>query len=152
MAEINLGLLYRNLKEGIMGLGRILVVDDEAHIRTTVKMALTKAGYDVVEAEDGEKGIQVIKSDDNPLMVDMILCDMQMPKIDGAGAIAHFLKQFPSVPIVVMTGHPDIQTATKLMKQGIKDYLVKPIEKEKLLAVVEDAVKQHVMFKDNFHA
>lgn len=135
-----------------MGLGRILVVDDEAHIRTTVKMALTKAGYDVVEAEDGEKAIQVIKSDDNPLMVDMILCDMQMPKIDGAGAIAHFLKQFPSVPIVVMTGHPDIQTATKLMKQGIKDYLVKPIEKEKLLAVVEDAVKQHVMFKDNFHA
>lgn len=152
MAEINLGLLYRNLKEGLMGLGRILVVDDEAHIRTTVKMALTKAGYDVVEAEDGEKAIQVIKSDDNPLMVDMILCDMQMPKIDGAGAIAHFLKQFPSVPIVVMTGHPDIQTATKLMKQGIKDYLVKPIEKEKLLAVVEDAVKQHVMFKDNFHA
>ena len=73
-----------------MGLGRILVVDDEAHIRTTVKMVLTKAGYDVVEAEDGEKGMQAIKSDDNPLMVDMILCDMQMPKIDGVGAIAHF--------------------------------------------------------------
>ncbi|HXX75667.1 MAG TPA: response regulator [Nitrospiraceae bacterium] len=135
-----------------MGLGRILVVDDEAHIRTTVKMVLTKAGYDVVEAEDGEKGIQAIRSDDNALMVDMILCDMQMPKIDGVGAIAHFRAQFPSVPVVVMTGHPDIQAATKLMKQGIKDYLVKPIEKEKLLAVVEDAVKQHVLFKDNFHA
>lgn len=135
-----------------MGLGRILVVDDEAHIRTTVKMVLTKAGYDVVEAEDGEKGIQAIKSDDNALMVDMILCDMQMPKIDGVGAIAHFRAQFPSVPVVVMTGHPDIQAATKLMKQGIKDYLVKPIEKEKLLAVVEDAVKQHVLFKDSFHA
>jgi two-component system chemotaxis response regulator CheY len=135
-----------------MGLGRILVVDDEAHIRTTVKMVLTKAGYDVVEAEDGEKGIQAIRSDDNALMVDMILCDMQMPKIDGVGAIAHFRAQFPSVPVVVMTGHPDIQAATKLMKQGIKDYLVKPIEKEKLLAVVEDAVKQHVLFKDSFHA
>ncbi len=48
-----------------MGMGRVLVVDDEAHIRTTVRMALTKAGYDVVEAEDGEKGIQAIKSDDN---------------------------------------------------------------------------------------
>jgi two-component system chemotaxis response regulator CheY len=139
-------------KEAIMGLGRVLVVDDEAHIRTTVKMALTKAGYDVVEAEDGEKGIQAIRSDDNPLMVDMILCDMQMPNIDGLGAIAHFREQFPSVPVVVMTGHPDITMATKLMKQGIKDYLIKPIEKEKLLAVVEDAVKQHVMFKGNFHA
>jgi len=140
------------LKEAIMGLGRVLVVDDEAHIRTTVKMVLTKAGYDVVEAEDGEKGIQAIKSNDNPLMVDMILCDMQMPKVDGLGAIKHFQEQFPSVPVVVMTGHPDIQTATKLMKQGVKDYLVKPIEKEKLLAVVEDAVKQHVLFNNNFHA
>ena len=135
-----------------MGLGRVLVVDDEAHIRTTVRMALTKAGYDVVEAEDGEKGIQAIKSDDNPLMVDMILCDMQMPKIDGIGAIAYFLQQFPTVPVVVMTGHPDVNAATKLMKQGVKDYLVKPIEKEKLLSVVAETVKQHVMFKDKFHA
>jgi FixJ family two-component response regulator len=51
-----------------------------------------------------------------------------------------------------MTGHPDIQAATKLMKQGIKDYLVKPIEKDKLLAVVADTVKEHVLFKDKFHA
>ena len=152
MAEIKVGHSLATFKEGIMGLGRVLVVDDEAHIRTTVKMALTKAGYDVVEAEDGEKGIQSIKSGDNPLMVDMILCDMQMPKIDGIGAINYFLQQFPSVPVVVMTGHPDISTATKLMKQGVKDYLIKPIEKEKLLAVVEDAVKHHVMFKDKFHA
>jgi two-component system, chemotaxis family, chemotaxis protein CheY len=143
---------FATFKEGVMGLGRVLVVDDEAHIRTTVRMALTKAGYDVVEAEDGEKGIQAIKSDDNPLMVDMILCDMQMPKIDGVGAISYFLQQFPSVPVVVMTGHPDVNAATKLMKQGVKDYLVKPIEKEKLLAVVAETVKQHVMFKDKFHA
>jgi two-component system chemotaxis response regulator CheY len=133
-----------------MGLGRILVVDDEAHIRTTVKMVLTKAGYDVVEAGDGQKGIEVIKSDDNPLMVDMILCDMQMPNIDGIGAIAYFLTQFPSVPIVVMTGHPDLQTATKLMKQGVMDYLVKPIEKEKLLAVAEEAVNKHLSFRNHF--
>lgn len=133
-----------------MGLGRILVVDDEAHIRTTIKMVLTKAGYDVVEAEDGEKGIHAITSDDNPLMVDMILCDMRMPKIDGVGAIAHFRAQFPSVPVVVMTGHPDVQAAAKLMKQGVADYLVKPIEKEKLLTVVEETVKKHVLFKNQF--
>ena len=131
-----------------MGQGRILVVDDEAHIRTTVKMVLTKAGYEVLEAEDGEKGIQAITSGDNPLMIDMILCDMQMPKLDGAGAIAHFQAQFPSVPVVVMTGHPDIQAATKLMKQGVKDYLVKPIEKEKLLTVVEETVQNHAGYKD----
>lgn len=150
MSEITFGSFTATVKEGAMGLGRILVVDDEAHIRTTVRMALTKAGYDVVEAEDGAKGIQSIKSGDNPLLVDMILCDMQMPNIDGIGAISFFLQQFPSVPVVVMTGHPDINTATKLMKQGVKDYLVKPIEKEKLLAVVENAVK-HNGRKDRFH-
>jgi two-component system chemotaxis response regulator CheY len=133
-----------------MGLGRILVIDDEAHIRTTVNMVLTKAGYDVVEAENGEKGIEAIRYGDNPLMVDMILCDMQMPKIDGEAAIAHFLSEFPSVPIVVMTGHPDVRAATKLMKQGVIDYLVKPIEKEKLLAVAAEAVNKHVLFRHHF--
>jgi two-component system, chemotaxis family, chemotaxis protein CheY len=135
-----------------MGLGRILVIDDEAHIRTTIKMVLTKAGYDVVEAEDGEKAIQEIKSGDNPLMLDMILCDMQMPKIDGHGAIAYFRSQFPSVPVVVMTGHPDIQAATALMKQGVADYLAKPLEKDKLLSVVQETMKKHVMFKGHFAA
>jgi DNA-binding NtrC family response regulator len=130
-----------------MGLGRILVVDDEAHIRSTVKMVLTRAGYDVVEAEDGEKGIKAITANDNAFMVDMILCDMQMPNIDGVGAIKHFRDQFPSVPVVVMTGHPDVQSATKLMKQGVMDYLVKPIEKDKLLTVVEDTVKKRIQSK-----
>jgi DNA-binding NtrC family response regulator len=130
-----------------MGLGRILVVDDEANIRSTVKMVLTRAGYDVVEAEDGEKGIKAITANDNAFMVDMILCDMQMPNIDGVGAIKHFRDQFPSVPVVVMTGHPDVQSATKLMKQGVMDYLVKPIEKDKLLTVVEDTVKKRIQSK-----
>ena len=124
----------------------VLVIDDEPQIRRFLRASLQAHDYEVVEAEDGEKGIQTLKSGDNPLMVDMILCDMQMPNVDGAGAVSHFLEQFPSVPIVVMTGHPDITAATRLMKQGVKDYLVKPIEKETLLAAVHDAVKQHVMF------
>jgi two-component system chemotaxis response regulator CheY len=51
-----------------------------------------------------------------------------------------------------MTGHPDVHAATKLMKQGVMDYLVKPIEKDKLLAVAEEAVKKHILFKDQFRA
>lgn len=131
-----------------MGQGRILVVDDEEHVRKTVRMVLTRAGYDVVEAEDGEKGIQAIKSDDNPLMVDMILCDVRMPKINGVEAITYFRSQFPSVPVVVMTGHPDVKSATAFMKQGVVDYLVKPVEKDKLVAVVQEAIKQRVLFKN----
>ena len=133
-----------------MSLGRILVVDDEADVRTSVRLILTKAGYNVVEAEDGEKAIAAIKSGDNALMVDTIICDLYMPKVNGMEAIAYFRNQFPSVPIVVMTGYPEVKNAAELFKQGVVDYLVKPVEQEKLVATVEKAVKGHVLFKDQF--
>lgn len=130
--------------------GRILVVDDEENVRKTVRLTLTKAGFDVVEAADGEKGIKAITSDDNALMVDAIFCDIHMPKINGMEAIAYFRSQFPSVPVVVITGHPDVQKATALFKQGVVDYLVKPIEAAKLVSVAQKVVKEHELFKDQF--
>jgi two-component system, chemotaxis family, chemotaxis protein CheY len=133
-----------------MGLGRILVVDDEPEVRQSVRLILTKAGYDVADAEDGEKGIAAIRSGDNPLMVDTIICDLKMPKVNGMEAIAFFRSQFPSVPVLVLTGHPDVENIGILMKQGVVDYLVKPIKAEKLTQAVEKAVKGHVLFKDQF--
>lgn len=133
-----------------MGLGRILVVDDEADLRKSLRLILTKAGYDAVEAEDGEKAIEAIRSGDNPLMVDTVICDLVMPKVNGMEAIAFFRSQFPGVPILVLTGHPNIDNASDLYKQGVVDYLVKPIVPEKLLAAVEKAVKQRELFKDQF--
>ena len=62
-----------------MGLGRVLVVDDEAVVRKSVSLILTKAGFDVIEAEDGEKAIATAKSGDNPLVLDTIICDLYMP-------------------------------------------------------------------------
>jgi two-component system, chemotaxis family, chemotaxis protein CheY len=133
-----------------MGLGRVLVVDDEADIRKSVRLTLTKAGYDVIEAEDGGKGIEAIRSGDNPLMLDTIICDLVMPKINGMEAIAFFRNQFPGVPVIVLTGHPNIENASELFKQGVVDYLVKPIVPEKLAAAVAKAVKGRELFKDQF--
>ncbi|MCH7566715.1 MAG: response regulator [Nitrospirae bacterium] len=133
-----------------MGLGRVLIVDDEADLRKSLRLILTKAGYDAVEAEDGEKAIEAIRSGDNPLMVDTVICDLVMPKVNGMEAIAFFRSQFPGVPILVLTGHPNIENASELYKQGVVDYLVKPIVPEKLLAAVEKAVKQRELFKDQF--
>ena len=122
------------------GKGRVLVVDDEDNIRKLVRMCLTKAGYDVQEAEYGEEGEKIIRAEDNPLMVDVILCDIRMPKVNGIEAIAFFQKEFPSVPIVVITGFPDTEMAVDLMKQGVVDYVPKPIDNEKLLEVVAKAM------------
>jgi len=126
-------------------LGVILVVDDEESIRKVSRLALTKAGYEVLEAENGEKAIEVLNSGENPLTVDVIICDIRMPKINGVEAIKYFQTQYPSVKIVVQTGFPDLDLATSLMKQGIVDYLVKPVEKEKFLAAVANAVGQRTI-------
>jgi two-component system chemotaxis response regulator CheY len=82
-------------------------------------------------------------------MVDVIVCDIHMPKVGGNEAIAWFRSPFPSVPIVVTTGKPDVGNATKLMKDGVADYLVKPVEPEKLKAVVNKVAKNRV-WKDQF--
>ncbi|MBI3608947.1 MAG: response regulator [Nitrospirae bacterium] len=120
--------------------GRVLVIDDEADVRKSVTMSLTKSGYEVIEAEDGQQAIGLMNSGDNPLAVDVIICDIRMPKVNGIEAVSYFRAQYPSRPVLVLTGFPDIQLATDLLKQGVVDYLVKPIEREKLAAAVESAM------------
>ncbi len=126
-----------------MALGRVLIVDDEAELRKSIRLILTKADYDVVEAEDGEQAIEAIRSGDNPLLVSAIICDLVMPKVGGMEAIAFFRSQFPGVPILVLTGHANIENLNELYQQGVVDYLMKPIAPEKLLAAVEKVVQKH---------
>ena len=130
--------------------GRVLVVDDEAQIRKPIGLMLKKEGYEVVEAVDGEEAIEKIGAQDNALMVDTILCDIRMPKINGDEAIDYFRNQFPTVPIVVMTGYPDVELAVSLMRKGVRDYLVKPVSKDELMSVIKKAVHHHVILKDQF--
>lgn len=122
--------------------GLVLVVDDEPDVRKVVRMTLEKAGYEVIEAEDGEKAIEAIKKDENPLLLDVAIMDIRMPKVNGVEAIAWFQQQFPRVPIIVLTGFPDVEMATSFLKHGVVDYLVKPVEAEKLKAAVAKAMEQ----------
>ncbi len=128
-----------------MAKGKVLVVDDEADLRKSIRLILTKADYDVVEAEDGEQAIAAIRSGDNPQLMNTIICDLVMPKVNGIEAIAFFRSQFPGVPILVLTDHPNIENMTELYKQGVVDYLMKPISPEQLLVVVEKAMQTHYL-------
>lgn len=132
--------------------GRVLVVDDEASIRKTLRICLSQAGYHVIEAGDGQEAITALNNGDNALMVDAIICDIRMPRIDGADAIRYFRTQYPSIPVIVLTGFPDIDLAIAMMKVGVKDYLLKPVTKENLLSVLGRALESHVLFKDKFVA
>jgi len=137
MAESTAGMFGHKKTEG-----RVLIVDDEPDVRKVVRMTLEKAGYDVIEAEDGEKAIEAINKDENPLILDVIICDIRMPKINGVEAINYFQQQWPRVPLIVLTGFPDMEMATGFLKKGIVDYLVKPVEKEKLISSVAKAFEQ----------
>jgi CheY-like chemotaxis protein len=120
--------------------GRILIVDDEEPIRKTLHLLLTKSGYDVEEAEDGDAATRVLNTGENPMMVDIIICDIRMPKINGIEAIDYFRNRYPSVPVIVLTGYPDTGLSTALMKDGVVEYLVKPIDRENLLTAVKSAM------------
>ena len=132
--------------------GRILLVDDEQSIRKPIGIALLQAGYDVVEATDGQEAIEILSNGDNPLLVDAILCDIRMPRINGIDAICFFRSHYPSIPVIVLTGYPDWNLAVTLMKMGVRDYVMKPISKEELLRIVKRAVEAHTLFKDQFIA
>ncbi|BFU95954.1 MAG: hypothetical protein NTNFB02_26760 [Nitrospira sp.] len=125
--------------------GRILVVDDDPHVRKTIHFALQQGGYDVCEAQNGEQAIDAIQQMSSEQMIDVILCDLEMPKMGGNSVIPFFRSQFPTIPIIVMTGFPDVQNATALFKQGVVDYLIKPVEPGTLLEAVRRAMGEQAM-------
>ena len=122
----------------------ILVVDDDEAVRDVIRLQLGQTRYTILEAEDGEKAIACLK--DNPLTVDAIICDVRMPKINGVEAVAYFRREFSGTPVIVLTGFPDVDLAVEFMRQGVVDYLVKPVEKEKLIETVDKAAAQRTLF------
>ncbi len=121
--------------------GLVLVVDDEPDVRKVVRMTLEKAGYDVVEAEDGEKAIEEIKKGEHSILLNLIITDIRMPNMNGIDVINYYRKEWPHIPLIVLTGFPDLDMAIAMLQHGVVDYLVKPVEAEKLRASVAKALK-----------
>jgi two-component system chemotaxis response regulator CheY len=126
--------------------GRVMIVEDEEQVRKPIRLNLTKAGYEVIEVTDGAQAISILEEDDTA-SIDTVLCDIRMPKVNGLEAIRHFRTHFATVPVVVLTGYPDVELAATLMKQGVLDYMIKPVTREELLTVVERCVGQHAVLR-----
>ncbi len=116
--------------------GRILIIEDDMDIREILKAQLEQGGYQVIEAKDGQEGIDLMKKGSNLLQVGLIITDIRMPKVNGVEAIDYIKANAPSIPIMVITGYPDTELAVQLLQRGVKDYLVKPVEKDNLLSKV----------------
>ena len=122
----------------------VLVIDDEPEVREVIRLQLGGTRYQVLDAADGEEGIWLL--DANALTVDVIICDVRMPKINGVEAVAYFRREYPSTPVIVLTGYPDVNLAVQFLKQGALEYLVKPVDKETLVAAVDNAAAQRTLF------
>jgi DNA-binding NtrC family response regulator len=125
-----------------MSKGRVLVVDDEADVRKAVRLILSKAGYDVEEAEDPESGVALVKSGANKLPLTAIITDLNMPKINEVIVVPYLRSQFPSCPIVVVSGSKMMDRSVKLFKDAGVEFLAKPINQEQLLDAVNKAVNK----------
>ena len=116
--------------------GKILIIEDDVEVREIFKLQLERANYNIIEVSNGQEGIDLIKKESNLKQIGLIITDIRMPKVNGVEAIDYIKANAPSIPIMVVTGYPDAELAVNLLQKGVKDYVIKPIEKDTLLSKV----------------
>ena len=128
-------------------MSNILIIEDEAAIRRVLTKIISEENdaYKVEQAEDGLLGIEMIKDND----YDLILCDIKMPKMDGVEVLEKAKKIKPEVPIVMISGHGDLDTAVNTMRLGAFDYISKPPDLNRLLNTVRNALDRKVLVVEN---
>jgi len=128
-------------------MSKILIIEDEAAIRRVLTKILSEENvtYQVDEAEDGFQGVEKVKSED----YDLILCDIKMPKMDGVEVLEMVKKIKPEIPIVMISGHGDLETAINTMRLGAFDYISKPPDLNRLLNTVRNALDRKQLVIEN---
>jgi len=126
---------------------KILIIEDEAAIRRVLTKILSEENdtYKVEEAEDGQQGLEKIKNDD----YDLVLCDIKMPKMDGVEVLEAVKKIKPEIPMVMISGHGDLETAINTMRLGAFDYISKPPDLNRLLNTVRNALDRKQLVVEN---
>jgi DNA-binding NtrC family response regulator len=126
---------------------KILIIEDEAAIRRVLTKIISEENeaYHVEEAEDGLLGIEMIKNQD----YDLVLCDIKMPKMDGVEVLEKAKKIKPEIPIVMISGHGDLETAVNTMRLGAFDYISKPPDLNRLLNTVRNALDKKTLTLEN---
>ncbi|HEX2845874.1 MAG: sigma-54-dependent Fis family transcriptional regulator [Chitinophagaceae bacterium] len=116
----------------------ILIIDDEKAIRKTLTEILSFEGYKLDEASDGEEGLKKFKEK----TFDLVLCDIKMPKLDGIEFLQKASEINPDIPIIMISGHGNIETAVEAVKKGAYDYISKPPDLNRLLITIRNAMER----------
>ena len=122
-------------------MSKILVIDDERSIRNTLKDILEYEKYEVDLAEDGKKGIEKVKQ----VEYDIVLCDIKMPGMDGIEVLEKLTEMAPDTPVVMISGHGNIDTAVESIKKGAYDFIEKPLDLNRLLITIRNAMDKSTL-------
>ncbi len=122
----------------------ILIIDDEKSIRNVLKEILTNEGFSVDEATDGEEGLKKFTAGS----YDVVLCDIKMPKVDGIEFLQKVIDSQSEIPVIMISGHGNIETAVDAVKKGAFDYISKPPDLNRLLITIRNALDKTVLVKE----
>ncbi len=114
----------------------ILIVDDERSIRNSLKEILEHEDFIIETAESGHQALEILKQK----QADLVLCDIKMPQMDGIELLEILQKEYSSTPVVMISGHGDIETAVECLKKGAYDFLQKPLDLNRILVTVRNAL------------
>ncbi len=124
---------------------KILVIDDEVAIRQSLRMVLEYEGYECVEAASGPEGIETLRRE----VPDAVLLDIKMPGMDGLEVLAAVRSRDAHTPIVIISGHGDIPTAVEAIHKGAYDFIEKPLESERVLTALRNAIERKRLREEN---
>ena len=122
----------------------ILIIDDEKSIRSTLKEILEYEKYKVDEAEDGVSGLSKLEKK----KYDIVLCDIKMPKMDGLEVLGKIQDKGIDSPVVMISGHGNIETAVESLKQGAFDFIQKPLDLNRILVTIRNAMDQSTLVEE----
>jgi len=128
-------------------MSKILIIEDEESIRRVLRKVLIEedSSYNIIEAYDGDQAIEIVKKN----KLDLILCDIKMPKKDGVEVLKFLVKDYQEIPVIMISGHGDLETAVESMRLGAFDYISKPPDLNRLLNSVRGALKNKLFTKKN---
>ena len=124
--------------------GTILSIDDNPFIRKTFRRILEREGYEVREADNAHEGLKELRRKN----IDVVLLDVMMPGRSGVDCLADIKREFPNVPVIMISGVKDIGTGVEAMKRGALDYLVKPANRDELLGTVQKAMVERLILRE----
>lgn len=122
----------------------VLIIDDERPIRSTLRDILEYEKLKVEEAENGKQGLELFKK----ISFDLVLCDIKMDGMDGIEVLEHLQALNPDVPVIMISGHGNIDTAVEALKKGAYDYISKPPDLNRLLVAVRNALDRQTLVKE----